>query len=298
MQSEQTNKKCSYQKGTVYGRLTLTGKNRMQSMYGQLRRVVEADCECGVVKWFLLNSLVIGETKSCGCLRSDVSRERMTTHGLTNHLLYAVYHAMIDRCYMVNTKQYSDYGGRGIEVCDEWQANFVTFYEWAMANGWEEGKTLDRRDNDKNYDSHNCWFVGGKKDRKTQSRNTRRNVLITAFGETKCLFDWAADQRCKVTCWALRSRYDRGKWTDMEAMIVSPQTERKKIQRSMKSNRMFTAFGETKCMSAWLEDSRCLVKIDSFRDRINKGWDAEKAMSTQPLRDGKNQHTVIYQPVQ
>ncbi len=280
MQSDQTSKKSNYQKGKKYGRLTLTGKNRMQSMYGQLRRVVEVDCECGVIKWVLLNSLVIGDTRSCGCLQRDTARELFTTHGLTDHPLYDVYHKMLERCYVPHCESYKDYGQRGIEVCEAWQENFVTFYEWCMANGWEEGKSIDRKNNNGHYSPENCHVVGGHKDRKVQNRNTRRNRHITAFGETKCLFDWGNDPRCKVSVWALRSRLDRGKWTDMEAMITTPQTERKDIQRSMKSNRMLTAFGETKCLNAWLEDSRCMVKVDGLRGRLDKGWDHEKAIST------------------
>lgn len=280
MQSERKYNKHLCKKGEKYGRLTLTGKTHSRSLYGQLRRMVEAECECGNMGWYLLATLVRQETRSCGCLRRDVARERMTTHGLTQHPLYDVYQAMLQRCYIESCKSYPDYGARGIEVCDQWQENFVVFYEWAMLSGWKEGMSLERKDNDGNYSPGNCHFVGGVKDRKVQNRNTRRNKNITAFGETKCLFDWGKDPRCKVTVWALRSRFDRGKWTDMEAMITTPQTERKSIQRNMKSNRNITAFGETKCLSAWVEDERCVVSLDGFRDRMDRGIEPEVAMTT------------------
>jgi hypothetical protein len=288
MQSERTYKKHTYAKGTVYGRLTLTGKNQMKSMYGQLRRLVEVDCECGIRKWVLFNRLVVGDTKSCGCLQRDVAREVNTTHGLSQHPLYDVYHAMLKRCFISTDDAYKDYGQRGISVCEEWQENFVTYYEWCIANGWKEGATIDRKNNDGHYGPNNCRIVGGHGDRKVQSRNNRRNKNITAFGETKCLFDWGVDPRCKVSVWALRSRLDRGKWTDMEAMITTPQEARIDTANKMKSNRMLTAFGEEKSLNSWLRDERCLVKVDSLRDRLDKGWDAEKAMSTPPKRDGKN----------
>lgn len=275
MESERNYKKHSYQKGQKYGRLTLTGKTILQPLYGQNRRMVEADCECGVTRWYRFELLRKGETKSCGCLRRDVTRERATTHGLTQHPLYDVYHAMLKRCYDPRTKQYEDYGGRGIQVCDFWQENFLNFYDWALINGWKEGKSLDRKKNDGNYEPVNCHFTG----RAIQNRNTRRNVLLTAFGETKCLFDWGKDSRCVVNVWCLRSRIQRAKWKNIEAAITTPRTDRKTIQRNMKSNKMLTAFGETKCMSAWLEDPRCTVKIDSLRDRLAKGWDHQKAIS-------------------
>jgi hypothetical protein len=274
----------SYQKDTVYGRLTLTGVTFMRAMYGQMVRVVEAFCDCGTSGHFLFKRLTAGDTKSCGCLRSDTARDRMTTHGLSRHPLYEVHRSMQKRCYIEESPAYKDYGGRGIEICDEWVDDFVAFYEWAVENGYQSGLSIDRKDNDKGYSPDNCHFTN----RETQSRNNRRNKMITAFGETKCLFDWGKDERCKVGVWGLRSRFDRGTWTDMEAMISSPgETDRKKVSHNLKTNVRITAFGETKCMAEWLEDERCLVKIDAIRDRIKKGWDGERILTTPPHSSGK-----------
>lgn len=268
------------QKGGIYGRLTLTGKNYLTPMYGQLRRIVEAECECGVTRMYPFSSLQSGETKSCGCFRRDVARERMTTHNLSLHPLYLVHQEMRKRCYIENNPSYPDYGGRGIEICDEWVDDFVCFYDWAVEHGYQSGLSLERRDNDKSYSPTNCYWAT----RPEQNRNTRRNKMISAFGETKCLFDWGKDPRCVIGVWGLRNRYDRGKWTDMEKMITQPPEDRKTIQRNNKSAVLLTAWGETKSRKDWLDDSRCLVKIDSLRDRLNKGWNAEKAMGTPPSR--------------
>lgn len=275
-----------YEKGMVYGRLTLTGKSYMQSMYGQLRRLVEADCDCGVTRMYLFERLRNGDTKSCGCLQKDLTRERFTTHGLTHHPLFDVWQGMRKRCYVPNTKQFEDYGGRGIDVCDAWVDDFICFYEWAVINGYQSGLTLERRDNDKGYSPENCYWAT----RKQQARNNRRNRMFTAFGETKCLFDWGEDKRCVLSVWGLRNRMDRGRWEgSFEAALTTPLEDRKTVQRRNKSAVMITAWGETKCRTEWLEDKRCLVKIDSFRDRLAKGWSAEKTMGTPPTRDGKNQ---------
>lgn len=110
--------------------------------------------------------------------------------------------------------------------------------------------------------------------------------MITAWGETKCLLDWSNDKRCPIGYWGLRNRLDRGKWTDMEAMISTPHQEKKETQRKSKSAVMITAFGETKCMTAWLEDERCLVKLDALRDRYKKGWDGENILTTPPSSSG------------
>jgi len=276
--------KHSRECGEIFGRLTLTGASFLKEMYGQRKAMVEATCACGSdVKWYLFESLVKGETKSCGCIRSELASKRMRTHNLSGHPLFQVWVKMRQRCSNENNDSYKDYGGRGISVCEDWDSDFLSFYEWCIENGYEEGRSLDRKNNDGNYHPNNCRMA----DRGEQNRNTRRNRMYTAFGETKCLFDWGKDSRCVVSVWALRSRIDRDGWDDFEKALTSPAEERKDVSRKMKSAKMLTAFGETKCQSAWLEDERCLVKKDSLVDRLNKGWDAEKAISTPPTRLNK-----------
>lgn len=273
-------------KGTQFGRLILTGKTYMTPMYGQLRRVVEAECDCGTMRMYVLSSLRQGLTKSCGCLQRETMSRIHTIHGLTKHPLFSVWQEMLKRCYIESNHAYKDYGARGIGVCDEWQEAFLNFYNWAVENGYQTGKSLDRVNNDGNYEPSNCRFA----DRKVQSRNKRGNRYFTAFGETKCLFDWGKDPRCAVTVWALRSRVDREKWDDFEKALTTPITDRKSISRNTKRNTMLTAFGETKCMSAWLEDPRCTVKKWGLMERLKKGMEPEKAIT---LVTSQNKNPVI-----
>lgn len=285
MQDERTFRKHSYEKGKVFGRLMLTGISYLKEMYGQQRRIVEAECDCGTIRGYLFGLLINGETKSCGCLQKDLTRERFTTHGLSKHPLYLVWHEVRKRCYVPHTESYPNYGGRGIDMHENWVDDFVCFYEWAVINGYQTGLSLERRDNDKGYSPENCYWATTAQ----QARNRRNTRLFTAFGETKCLFDWGADKRCVLSVWGLRNRMDRGRWEgSFEAALTTPLEDRKTVQRRNKSAVMITAWGETKCRTEWLEDKRCLVKIDSFRDRLAKGWSAEKTMSTPPSRDGKN----------
>ena len=116
------------------------------------------------------------------------SKGRFTTkHGMKKSKIYGVWCGMKERCYNCNNKRYKCYGGRGIRVCDEWANDFREFYEWAKNNGYKKGLTIDRIDNNGNYEPNNCRWVTSKQ----QNRNYSKNHNITYKGETKCIADWA-----------------------------------------------------------------------------------------------------------
>jgi hypothetical protein len=113
-------------------------------------------CECGNFCEVRSSDLRPGHTKSCGCLQSEITSERNFTHGLSKHPLYAIWRGIKTRCYNSNRQEFENYGARDIKMCDEWLNDPVIFIEWALAQGWEKSLTIDRKDNDGNYDPKNC----------------------------------------------------------------------------------------------------------------------------------------------
>ena len=108
-------------------------------------------------------------------------------HGFSGMKLHDVWRTMIKRCENSNHIGYKYYGGRGIMVCSEWRKDFIPFYNWAIANGYEKGLTIDRINNNGNYEPNNCRFVTYK----VQNRNSRNNRHIKIGNEVKLMVDWA-----------------------------------------------------------------------------------------------------------
>lgn len=100
------------------------------------------------------------------------------THGLTKSRLYGIWSGMKDRCKNPAKASYEHYGGRGISVCEEWKNDFMAFYEWALANGYEENLSIDRIDVNGNYEPSNCRWV----DDLTQDSNKTNNKYVEIDG--------------------------------------------------------------------------------------------------------------------
>lgn len=107
-------------------------------------------------------------------------------HGQYNTRLYQVWASMIKRCESPNSQKYKDYGGRGIKMCPEWRKDFVAFMQWALANGYKDNLTIDRIDNDGNYEPENCRFATWKQ----QHRNRRNNRSIKIGNKVRLLCEW------------------------------------------------------------------------------------------------------------
>ena len=165
--------------GHRFGRLVALG------MIKQKPTTWLCQCDCGCVHAVVTGSLRRGFTKSCGCLQKEGLSARRKSHGMTGTPTYGSWVEMRVRCNNANTPNYHRYGGRGITICDRWQ-KFENFYE-DMGEKPSEIHSLDRIDNDGNYEPDNCKWSTPKE----QSRNCCTNRLITINGRTECVSFWA-----------------------------------------------------------------------------------------------------------
>lgn len=170
--------------GLRFGRLAVIERAE-NSADGRARWLCK--CDCGQSKVVLGEHLKKGRTKSCGCAKSESSSKRFRKHGWRNSKLYRIWSSMKDRCNNSACRAFDDYGGRGIRVCHAWQDDFSIFQQWALLNGYKEGLSIDRTDNDKGYFPENCRWT----DKKTQGNNKRNCRYITHDGQKRTVAEWS-----------------------------------------------------------------------------------------------------------
>lgn len=117
-------------------------------------------CDCGNETIVASDKLISGHTQSCGCLMSERAAESNKARAKNIHpRLYRIYYGMMSRCNNVNYEAYKHYGARGIKVCDEWAGHFQAFQSWALSHGYDDSLSIDRINNDGNYDPSNCRWT-------------------------------------------------------------------------------------------------------------------------------------------
>jgi hypothetical protein len=177
----------------------------------------ECLCDCGVETIVLGINLTNGSTASCGCLQREVAAalgRKSATHGMKGTATYRIWNGIRFRCHNEASKDWANYGGRGISVCDRWRSSFTNFL--ADMGECPPGMSIDRYpDNDGNYEPGNCRWAT----RVEQANNRRTTHAITHNGETLSISEWA--RRAHISPQLLYNRVVTGGW-DMTAALAVP----------------------------------------------------------------------------
>lgn len=198
--------------GQKFGRLTVVHRGNSHRLpCGQVQTMWICMCDCGNLTTVNTGNLRTGKVVSCGCYNKEKSHISYPKHGKSRDRIYGIWAGIKKRCNLSSNPSYQYYGGRGITICDEWNSNFTLFYEWAIAHGYQDGLSIDRINQDGNYEPNNCRWVSMKK----QENNRRNNILLTFEGETHTLSEWAEIKGIKYT--TLNHRIKNG-WTVERAL--------------------------------------------------------------------------------
>ena len=200
--------------GQRFGRLTVierAANNGTKTMW-------ECKCDCGNTKVVSGSNLKNGNVKSCGCYWRDVvpkvNQEKNFRHGDSGTKLHKVWANMRYRCNNPRCKCYDNYGGRGISICAEW-SSYENFRDWALRNGYAEGLSIDRIDNDGNYEPANCRWVSMK----TQINNRRVSRMLTYNGASHTISEWSEITGIK---WSTINERLKNGWTIEKALSKAP----------------------------------------------------------------------------
>jgi len=175
-----------YPENYIHPRCKLTFIERCERENDKISDKALYKCICGVVFKAIVHNVKRGNTKSCGCIQKETPAN--TKHKLSRTPLYKMFYNIKARCYVKGHRNYANYRGRGITICDEWLNNPNKFINWAIENGWHKGLQVDKDiKGGMEYSPSNCLIVTSK----INNNNRRNNNNIEYNGEIKTVSSWA-----------------------------------------------------------------------------------------------------------
>jgi hypothetical protein len=201
--------------GEKYGRLTVL--NYIGTKNGTA--VWRCRCDCGNEVNAKSNALKNGKTKSCGCMHREIAartaKKTHTKHGMIKTRLYHIWTNIKQRCRNKKQYAYKWYGERGIDICDEWFNSFEAFRDWALNSGYRDDLTIDRIDNNGNYEPLNCRWATLKQ----QAENKSNNIFIELDGIKMTQTEWSRKLGKNINL--ISCRLSKG-WDKQEAASTPP----------------------------------------------------------------------------
>lgn len=229
--------------GRQFGRLTVLGEAERDMGKG---RSWFCKCSCGNTIITTTYKLKHGVKKSCGCLQREIGRINFTKHGEAHSRLHEVWKGIKSRCYNPKHSSYKNYGGRGIEMCNEWKDNYACFRDFMLSIGYDDKlpsgqQTVERIDVNGNYEPKNCTLIT----KAEQNFNKRSNHLITYKGVTKTITEFANELKLDVD--TILNRINNYGYTIEEAL------ERPIRKCSHKNAPKYEVDGEVLTLREWAE---------------------------------------------
>lgn len=260
--------------GGRYGRLAVLGFSRHERVTAATatrQSIWVCRCDCGLLcerSWHSLK-LYGQRTIACGKCAKAVGIERRrvtrTKHGLANAPEYRVWSAMKRRCGAVQDKSYANYGGRGITVCERWQSSFSSFIA-DMGRRPTDNHTIERIDNDGNYEPGNCrWATPSEQNANKRRATSSRGIpyaTLTYRGTTRTLQEWADVLGMNIGT----LKYRLSRWPIDRAMSV----ERFGVYVQWQ--------GERLTISQW--SKRLGIGRGTLATRLKRGWSVGRALTT------------------
>lgn len=180
--------------GQVFGRLKVVEFAYRKNLHTLWKCV----CECGNERIVEGSKLKDGRTKSCGCWKIEMAKLSNRKHGFANkHRLYGIWKKMRERCRIITSQSYRYYGKRGITICKEWD-DFQVFYDWAVENGYNDKLTLDRRNNDGNYEPSNCRWATMAQQNQNQSSTKLNSVKVMTIRNLNRIGAFTTSELAKI----------------------------------------------------------------------------------------------------
>mgnify|MGYP003967813451 CR=1 FL=1 len=251
-------------KGTRFGRRVVVSGVLMEGPNGKLiRRHVYCECDCGEVDLVRVSKLIAGSSQMCTTCRRGAHNPRRT-HNFSGIPEYRIWACMVQRCNDPNKKRY-----KHISICDEWlgPGGFDKFFA-ELGPRPSSKHSIDRIDNTGNYEPGNVRWATPKQ----QARNRKNTPMLTIFGKTRSVAEWA--ETAKVKYHTFRKRLKLG-WSPEDA--VRGVRSNKPKHRIRKDTPSYEIDGATKTLHEWA--AKAGVSSSTFRARIDRlGWTAKESL--------------------